>query len=224
MAWTSVSNVQSNFCKNWQRRAVYSAESVPEQWWLPVGYSSGWMLPRKAGYVVAYSENQLSSTANPVMWVNWNGTCDVVVTALWNLSLVVSSNGTCSIVVTATWQVIGSLSASWTSGISLTATGTVWAIAFWTWECTITVSPTAVIKALWHMTGSMSPFTELSPQWLADAVWRSLKSQYADADGTMWKEVIDALIAASSWWSPLTAEEHTQLMKSLTVSKFIALK
>lgn len=224
MAGTSVSNVQSNFLKNWKLRAIYSNETIPDQWWLPVWYSSWWMLPRKSGYIVAYSENTTSSTANPVMWVNWDGTCDIVVTALWELSLVVSSNGTCDIVVTATGEVIGSLTASWTSEILVTANGTIGANAFWTWVSTITVSPTAVISALWHMTGEMNPFTPLSPEWLANAVWRSLKTQYENADGTMWKEVIDALIAASSWWSPLSTEEHNQLMKSLTVSKFIALK
>lgn len=49
-------------------RAIYSSEvSVPDQWGLPVGYYSGWMLPRKAGYVVGFSENELSSTGNAVM-------------------------------------------------------------------------------------------------------------------------------------------------------------
>lgn len=200
MAWTSVSNVQSNFCKNWQRIAVYSAESVPDQWWLPVGYSSGWMLPRKAWYVVAYSENQLSSTANPVMWVNGNGTCDVVVTALWNLSLVVSSNGTCSIVVTAIGEVIGSLTASWTSEILFTANWTIGANAFGTWISTITVTPTAVISALGHMTGEMNPFTPLSPEWLANAVWSALATENNIAN-TMGAK----LNTASSGWVDMNA-------------------
>lgn len=200
MAGTSVSNVQSNFLKNWQRVAIYSNETIPDQWGLPVWYSSWWMLPRKSGYIVAYSENTTSSTATPVMWVNWDGNCYIVVTALWNLSLVVSSNGTCDIVVTATGEVIGSLTASWTSEITLTANGTIGANAFWTWVATITVSPTAIISALGHMTGEMNPFTPLSPEWLANAVWSALASENNIAN-TMGAK----LNTASSWGVDMNA-------------------
>lgn len=42
--------------------AIYTEASIPDQWGLPVGYSSGWMLPRKSGYVVAFTEMSLSGT------------------------------------------------------------------------------------------------------------------------------------------------------------------
>jgi len=220
----TVSNTYGNYRKNWQLRAIYSAESVPNQWWLPVGYYSWWMLPRTAGYVVAYSENQLSSTANPVMWINWDGTISIVLSALGNLSLVVSATGTCSIIVTATWELVWSIYGVGTSTITVSATGTAWANAFWSWVSTISLSATASISALGFMTGSMNPFTELSPEWLAQAVWTSLATQYASADWTMWKSVLDALIASSGG---LTIEQAAQLekaSKALTLPKFIALQ
>lgn len=215
----------NNWWKNWRRMAIYTEASIPDQWWLPTGYwSTGWFMPRKAGYVVWFSENQLNGAWNAVMWVNTSW--EVTVALTWNasLSLIVSSSGTCQITITATGNSLGALYWQWICNINLSSNWVLWAAAFSSWTSDITFTAVANIKALWHMTGTMSPFTELSPQWLADAVWRSLKSQYISADGTMGKEVIDALIAASSGWSPLTTEEHNQLMKALTTSKFIALK
>lgn len=197
---TTISNVPANFQKNWQLRAIYSAESVPNQWWLPVGYYSGWMLPQTAGFIVAYSENEVSSTADPVMWVNGDGTCDITLVALWDLSLVVSATGTCDIIVTATGELVGSIYASWTSEITLTATGTIWANAFWTGTSTISLNGTADISALGFMTGSMNPFTDLSPEWLAKAVWSALATENNVAN-TMGAK----LNTASSGWVDMNA-------------------
>lgn len=51
---------------------------------------------------------------------------------------------------------------------------------------TSTGSLTATIKGIAVLVGSVTPFTELSPRNLADAVWNSESSQYT-ADGTMGK-------------------------------------
>lgn len=50
------------------------------------------------------------------------------------------------------------------------------------------------------MTGTMSPFTELSPQWLAQAVWQALATENNIA-WTMWGK----LNTASSGWVDLNA-------------------
>ena len=67
---------------------------------------------------------------------------------------------------------------------TLTGTGTLGAIAFSTGESTITLTAEADITALGYMTGEMSPFTPLSPEGLAKAVWDSLASEY-NTSGTM---------------------------------------
>ncbi len=169
----TVSNVPANFNKNGQLRAIYSNETVPNQWWLPVGYYSGWMLPRTSGYIVAYSENQLSSSANPVMGINSDWVCNITTIAIANLSLVVSSNWVCDISLSSTWELIGSLSANWTSGITFTASWVMGANAFATWVSSIILNANAVISAIGIMNWSMNPFTELSPEWLANAVWNN---------------------------------------------------
>ncbi len=216
-----ISNVPANFQKNGQMRAIYSSEvSVPDQWGLPVGYYSGWMLPRKAGYVVGFSENELSSTGNAVMWVNWTGSSSFSFTGLADLSLVVSATGICNIVITSTGEIVWSLYATGTSWITLWAVWTIWANAFWTGISTIAVSGSGNIFALWIMSGSMNPFTELSPEWLANAVWSALATENNIAN-TMWAK----LNTASSGWVDLNALaqavwEYT--VRSLTESGWLS--
>lgn len=164
--------------------AIYTEASIPDQWGLPVGYSSGWMLPRKAGYIVAFSENSIGGTGNAVMGVNGSGTFTITLSTGAELSLVVSSSGLCNISLTLNGNAVGALYANGSSGINLLATGTLGAVAFSTGNGTITLTASANIKALGQMTGEMTPFTELSPQGLAQAVWDSLASEY-NTLGTM---------------------------------------
>lgn len=129
------------------------------------------------------------------MWVNGDGNVAINLNATADLSLVVSSTGICDIVLTLNGDAVGALYANWTSNIDLTATGTLGAVAFSTGESSITLSASADISALGYMTGTMSPFTELSPEWLASAVWNSLATEY-NTNGTMGAK----LNLASSGW------------------------
>jgi len=218
----------NNWGKNGQRMAIYTEASIPDQWGLPVWYSSGWMLPRKSGFVVWFSEMSLSQSGTAVMWVNGDGNVAINLNATADLSLVVSSTGICDIVLTLNGDAVGALYANWTSNIDLTATGTLGAVAFSTGESSITLSASADISALGYMTGTMSPFTELSPEWLASAVWNSLATEY-NTNGTMGAKLnlassgwvdYDALaqvvweygvrsLTESAW---LSTEEHDKLM------------
>jgi len=200
LAGNTVSNVPANFLKNGSYRWIYSEVSIPDQWGLPVGYSSGWMLPRTAGYLKGYSDNNLSGIWNWVSWVNATGSVDIITIALWVLSLIVSANGTCSVVITATGQSIATITWSGTANISFSANGSIGANAFLLWAGSINVSGQGNISALWFMTGTMTPFTELSPQWLAQAIWSSLASENNDPN-TMGSK----LNAAGSWGIDLNA-------------------
>lgn len=218
-----ISNVPANFQKNGQMRAIYSSEvSVPDQWGLPVGYYSGWMLPRKAGYVVGFSENELSSTGNAVMWVNWTGSSSFSFTGLADLSLVVSSNWVCEISLSSTWELIGSLYANGTSEIIFTASGTIWANAFATWVSEIVLNANAIVSAIGIMNGSMNPFTELSPEWLANAVWnnpiRTLTSWWWvwgwATPQEIWEYSDRTLTNSSGWLSPTQAAQLEATVKT----------
>lgn len=190
----------NNWGKNGQRMAIYTEASIPDQWGLPVWYSSGWMLPRKSGFVVWFSEMSLSQSGTAVMWVNGDGNVAINLNATADLSLVVSATGICDILLTLTGDAVGALYANWTSNIDLTATGTLGAVAFSTGESSITLSASADISALGYMTGEMTPFTELSPEWLASAVWNSLATEY-NTTGTMGAK----LNLASSGWVDMNA-------------------
>jgi len=206
----------NNWGKNGQRTAIYTNSTIPDQWGLPVWYSTGWMLPRKSGYVVAFSEMNLTGNGTAVMGVNGDGESFIQLTANADLSLVVSSTGICNIVLTLTGQSVGVLYGTGTSEIVLWATGTLWAVAFSTWESNITLTAEADISAIGYMTGEMTPFTELSPENLAKAVWSALASENNDI-GTMGAK----LNTASSWWVDLDALAQAVWeygMRSLTES------
>lgn len=214
-AWTSSSNVRSNFSTNGSLRGIYSNETIPDQWWLPVGYN-GWMLPQRAWYVVGFSENQITTTGNAVMGVNWDGQIDITFIATADLSLVVSATGECTISITGTGDAVWALYAIGSCNIDVSTIWTLGAIVFGNGQSSITINATANISALGFMTGTMSPFTELSPQGLAQAIWNSIASEY-DNPSTMGSK----LNTASSWWVDINALAEavwTHTIRSLTVN------
>ena len=56
---------------------------------------------------------------------------------------------------------------------------------------------------------------------VADIVNAELSGQYQLSS---FRKVSSQATAAAAWWSPLSTEEHDQLMKTLTTNKFLALK
>ena len=199
LAWVGAI-CNNNWSKAGKNRAVYTETSIPKQWGVPVGYTTGWMLPQSSGYITAFSEIYLSQTGSAVMGRNLAGDIFLELLAAADLSLVVSSTGVCTITLTLNGDTVWSLLTSGNSQISLTATGTLGAVAFSTGESFVTLSAEADISALGFMTGSINPFTELSPEWLAKAVWAALASENNIA-GTMGSK----LNTASSGWIDMNA-------------------
>ena len=199
---TSVSNVPSAFLKNGRMKAIYTEESIPDQWWLPVGYYSGWMLPRTAWYIAWVNALQWANITQgtAVHGVNWQ----VLLQWLWDtvasLSLIVSMAwvlaGTSVVSASVAWVIFWSGSAS---GIG-TLTALLWALAGILWQANGIWTANTTQRADGYMTGNISPFTELSPQWLANAVWSALASEY-NTSGTMGAK----LNTASSGWVDLNA-------------------
>ena len=206
--------------KNGSMRAIHTSPSSPKLWGMPTGYGqNGWMLPRVAGYVVWFSEVNLDWTGNAVLGVNGDGEISIVVSGTASLSLVASGTGSCSISLSLGGDIVGAIYGSGSSNISLTWTGTLWAVAISSGSCDITLSAEAELYGLWHMTGTMSPFTELSPQWLAQAVWNALATENNN-DWTMWAK----LNTASSGWVDLNALAQAvweYWVRSLTVSGWL---
>lgn len=85
-----------------------------------------------------------------------------------------------------------------------------------------------LLTAQGALTSDITPFTELSPENLAAAVWNSLAATYTDP-GTLGKALQDASAAGNPWAALLSSNkdagsfgEHIQ--KLLTTGKFIGLK
>lgn len=201
-------------------RAIHTSPSSPKLWGMPTGYwQNGWMLPRVAGYVVWFSEITSDWTGNAVLWINVDGEISIVSSGTASLSLVASGSGSCSISLSLGGDIVGVIYGSGSSNISLTWTGTLWAVAFMSWESSINLIAEAELFALWHMTGIMTPFTELSPQWLAQAVWQALAIEN-NTVWTMWAK----LNTASSGWVDLNALAQAvweYWVRSLTINGWL---
>lgn len=213
---TSVSNVPSNFWKNWRLRWIYSEESIPNQWGLPVGYYSGWMLPRTAGYISGVNSLNLSldSQGSAVSGINLDGTTSIVLQTLADLALIVSTVGTAWLTITTSSSIAWVLFGNWTASITISTSALIWAIQSMIASGSISVSGSSTIRADGYISGVITPFTELSPQNLANAVWSALASQYSDST-TMGGKLN---LASSGWvdydalgqavWSVLSSEAN----------------
>ena len=128
-------------------------------------------------------------------------------------ALIVS--GACAITASAT--VAGTLVGAASGEVAITASASVSAAigALAGAVCTITASAstTGTLTGIGHMEAEILPYTELSPQALASAVWSATAALY-DTPGTMGAKVNAAGGAADPWDDE----------RALTVPKFIALK
>lgn len=204
----------NNFLKNWSIRCVYSNTYIPDQWGLPVWYYNGWMLPRKSGYISAINSALWDSTISgwAVMGINIDWLLEWLSVANATLSLIVSTSWVAGGIAYVSSSVAGVIFGSGQSLGSSSGIALLWAlasiIAFSQWASDANVN----IRADWYMTGTVSPFTELSPQWLAQAVWLSLASENNVA-GSMGQKVN----AAASGWVDY------DILADAVVSKILAL-
>lgn len=175
---------QSN--AGWKRGIQYNTGTLTA---LPQGSNTPgtWMLPQKAGGMSSHSEAQGTSIASLLMAKGWNieglaeGTTPTVeATMQLVVSMVATALGeaTTNANLNAALGLSGSTTGEATNNAIITALA--WAIGQANGEATATL----VRYATGELKGSITPFTELSPEGLAAAVWNSLASQYNE-DGTM---------------------------------------
>jgi hypothetical protein len=176
----------SGCCRNWYAGdAVVSGQTVKSA--LPNGYNHpyAWLLPRKAGGMSSHNQTLLtvSGTASGAEGLNAAGSTSFLITTDATGQLIASAIGTSSFAVTATGSVIATLGAPGTASFAITATGTVGALAWAIGEAPLSVTCSLVPYGIGHMVGSALPYTELSPQSLAAAVWGTvLEGTYTAAE------------------------------------------
>lgn len=154
----------------------------------PIGalHPSSWMLPQKPGALSSHNEAQGSSTTTLSLASGRNiaASADGASTTQATLQLVVSLAGTSAGSAAVSGNVAASLTAAGSTAAVSTAAATISALAwaYGTTEggCAASLTPYATGR----LYGSISPFTELSPENLAASVWESLAASFNDA-GTM---------------------------------------
>jgi hypothetical protein len=94
---------------------------------------------------------------------------------------------------------------------------------------TITFSSTPILSGLASLAGDITPYTELSPQSLAAAVWNAVIAEYQEA-GSTGEALADAGGAGNPWSSSVSGNTNSGSFgemvakKLLKTGQFIALK
>lgn len=169
-----------------------AGEGIPSELaGIPSGHlaPSSWVLPYKPGAMSAFTSCQVRVTPGTLSLAagrNLDGGTTVTFTVNpADGQLVVSAVGSTSVTFSAAANLAGALSAQGSTSFSVTVpNATLGAIVNAQGGAPITWSLSATPRAIGNLSGDITPFTELSPQSLADAVWSALANAYSSA-GTM---------------------------------------
>ena len=166
----------------------------------PDGYGMSTPFPPiKAGGISAWNDTivTLQMTGALIQGGPMEGTADITFSQSGALSMVVSMAGTAAVVTLTGDNMVLRMTVglNGTGAFQLTGTNNLALIVpFEGIGSVVTMGVGSTdLRELLSLSGEWTPFTELSPEGLANAVWSSLVSQYQD-DGTMGK----ALSTASS--------------------------
>lgn len=176
--------LQANSALTGTKRNIVASEAwTDEQIGLPHGYRSGytWLLPQKIGSLKSANEAQgvASTTFSGAMGVNLDatiaGTSELTVTGQLVVSATASIDGTSDLTGNLLAALAGDATITGTSDCTGTLSALGWAEA--------AISGTASLTLTSYATGTLeatiTPFTELSPQSLASAVWtQALEAGY----------------------------------------------
>jgi hypothetical protein len=141
---------------------------------VPMGanHPGAWLIPQKAGALSSHNRarGEATATLSMVAGRNLAATSDGTTTAAASLQLVVSLTGTSDGVATATGNVQAALGMAGSASGSGSVTGTIGALAWAYGEAAGSCTATLNRYATGRLYGSITPYTELSPQTLAAAV------------------------------------------------------
>jgi hypothetical protein len=207
---TQVSNCRNAFNANGQNLQMYYGESgtvIPLTSSIPSGTAPpySWHFAEKGGAIASSTFTSTSPFADGNMGVNGDSIASVIVTGEAVLQLVASLQADGSVTVTASGDGFGSASSPATANVSVVGTLDIMGTGGLLATATVVASPTADIQA----TGELHSLVYLNQ---SEATIQQL------VDG-----VVQGLIDLGATGG-LTAEEHAQLMKTLTTVNFLGLK
>lgn len=176
---------------------------------IPYGHlhPSSWLLPTKPGAMSSFTSCQITITPgslNLAAGRNITGSTSITITVNnTQLQLIVSGSGSATITFALSANLAAALSATGTSQITFTVNNaTLGAIINAVASALVTFSDSATIRATGNLAGDITPFTPLSPQSLAAAVWEALSADYNTA-GTMGNKLNSAASAGDPWSTAL---------------------
>ena len=196
---------------------------------IPYGHlaPSSWGLPYRGGAMSAYTYRGATFTLgalNVAAGVNAEGAATLTFTAgPSQLDLIVSAIGSSTVTFTASATALVALNASGSSTVTFTVgAATLGAIIDAVASALVSFTASATPRATGNMAGNITPFTELSPQNLASAVWSALATANNEP-GTMGEKLNDAGAAANPWTevieSGFTASDILKLIAAATAGK-----
>lgn len=167
---------------------------------------SSWNLPYKAGQISNFTYVGATVTAGPLNIAGGkNAVGDVAFTFTVGpsqLELVVSASGSASFEFTLTGNAAAVLQAAGAIAVEFTVgPATLGAESGIFGDTTITFTAIATSRADGNMEGAVTPFTELSPQSLAAAVWNAIAADYTETGsmGELMNTGASGLTAAQVW-------------------------
>lgn len=164
-----------------------------------------WLMPLQAGRVSSRScQVTFTASAAGTRGLPTSGSTSITFTVpAAQLNLVVSATGSTGITFTVTGNVAGALLATGSTSVAFTVNAaTIGAIVNLIGTTVATFTNLATIRATGNLAGDITPFTPLSPQSLAAAVWEALSADY-NAAGTMGNKLNSAASAGDPWSTAL---------------------
>lgn len=175
---------------------------------IPDGYKPGkgaWVIPIRGGGLSSFAQAQASMSADLSMAAgrNIDGAAALTIdTPGAALQLIVSATGTATITLTGDALAVGALSGSGSVSFTFTASDALLgALAGITGTAPASLSADATITALGALAGDILPYTELSPESLAQAVLDAVAESGPDGDYTvaqLLRLIVSAVAGASS--------------------------
>ena len=186
---SGIGSAQVGLLSNWgnagaNRNFAYQDRSTDalEYFGIPSGYGGkGWLLPIKAGYLssITVIKGTGSFTGSAAAGKNGATTISAAATVTATGQLVVSGSATITASATVTANVFAARAAAATITASATPTAAITAKAWGTTSISGSATVTGTRYATGTMAADITPFTELSPQSLASAVWaQALEAGY----------------------------------------------
>jgi hypothetical protein len=190
-----------------------------------------WVMPREGGSISSYNRTnmRIDGTAVAEMGFPRSGSATVTFSGSAAGGLIVGATGSSTVTYSGSASIVATLNATGTGSITYGGNAALGAIASTTGATTVTFNGHSAIMGLGSMTGTTVESGALTPIGIASAVWGSVAVDNNGA-GTMGQKLNSAATGGVDYGAlgdavriELTPELQ-QILKTLTVGQFLALK